>query len=608
MCDAVLPGMRQRSHTYNLVMRERGNASVVVLQLPSRRVVGGTTFKLVRSPATGHVVLDVVLMAVAQEEGVCGRGLGTSLANAAKAVGRHFADADADADAAPSPTQAQSKSQPRANAHSLSTAPPPSSRRKRRAGAPLHCCAQADNSAMAVNFWAKQGLAATPAALELARTLCRADPHFKLYTDAVPMLATLAPSGGGATAAKDSAGGALAAALVPLTISQRAQDEVHNEGGRVVVCLCGGEVDELEVVDAALVRCDLCGTYQHVACALDNNVVPDLYVCFQCATPRLRSSHAAGDGADKVAPARAAAARVRAATARDKSDVRCSECGQVCRGTRGLAAHQRHAHTADAGLDLHTAAAPAVPPAAATGSQGAPVANCEQTAVTATAGAASLHLRAWPSAAAIRRASTAAFSAKDPSKGGTAAVAVPPASAASVVSAPLPRPQPLPQPTVRASSNAVESLWQALAAAQKEIQSGHVGTSATLSKHPTLGKPLSFVWRMNKAAEEDQPNLYKGPDAAHLWQRSALKMQGELSIWRQADPDTCRAFLSANFLAAVRRWLCAGRVCSNNTALWQADGVAPSALIPRRTIFALTPPPPIFSYPNPFAFFQQRFP
>lgn len=107
-------------------------------------------------------------------------------------------------------------------------------------------------------------------------------------------------------------------------------------------------------------------------------------------------------------------------------------------------------------------------------------------------------------------------------------------------------------------------MWREFAVARHVLgaRGGLEQDTAQTRKHPTLGQPLNFVWRMNQAAAEDAPGLSTGPDGAFLWQPKAIRMQGELSVWRQASPQTVSALLSANFLAAARRWLCPTKVCT----------------------------------------------
>ena len=88
-CDVLLPALRPRSHLYNLIYRHRANCSLVLKH--GDVVVGGATFRLIRDAGgasagvASSVILEVLLLAVAQQDGVCGRGHGTRLVNGLKA-------------------------------------------------------------------------------------------------------------------------------------------------------------------------------------------------------------------------------------------------------------------------------------------------------------------------------------------------------------------------------------------------------------------------------------------------------------------------------------------------------------------------------------------
>ena len=80
----LLPALRARSHLFNLIYRHRANHSLVLRH--AGRVLGGATFHIVLAPDGSTLVLEVLLLCVEQREGVCGKGHGTRLINAAKAL------------------------------------------------------------------------------------------------------------------------------------------------------------------------------------------------------------------------------------------------------------------------------------------------------------------------------------------------------------------------------------------------------------------------------------------------------------------------------------------------------------------------------------------
>ncbi len=93
LCDVLLPALRPCSHLYNLIYRHRVNCSLVLTQ---RGVaVAGATYRLLHDRTrggeddgggAGDAILEVLLLAVEQRAGVCGRGYGTRLVNNLKAL------------------------------------------------------------------------------------------------------------------------------------------------------------------------------------------------------------------------------------------------------------------------------------------------------------------------------------------------------------------------------------------------------------------------------------------------------------------------------------------------------------------------------------------
>ncbi|KAL3906963.1 MAG: hypothetical protein SGPRY_010351 [Prymnesium sp.] len=86
LCDVLLPELRSRSHLYNLIYRHRSNYSLVLRE--GETTLGGATFRLILDtcPSPPLLMLEVLLLAVDQREGVCGRGHGTRLVNAMKSL------------------------------------------------------------------------------------------------------------------------------------------------------------------------------------------------------------------------------------------------------------------------------------------------------------------------------------------------------------------------------------------------------------------------------------------------------------------------------------------------------------------------------------------
>ena len=93
LCDVLLPALRPCSHLHNLIHRHRTSCSLVLLQ--GGAVVAGATYRLLldREPPawtptgeSSRLILEVLLLAVEQRRGVCGRGHGTRVVNSLKAL------------------------------------------------------------------------------------------------------------------------------------------------------------------------------------------------------------------------------------------------------------------------------------------------------------------------------------------------------------------------------------------------------------------------------------------------------------------------------------------------------------------------------------------
>ena len=153
LCEVLLPGLRTQSHLAQLIQRCPWSVSVVLRE--HGVVIGGTTFRVIRSQSPPVLLLDVLLLAVDPRPGVCGHGWGTRLVNYMKAVVLHLAS-------------------------------------REKAAAMLLC--QADVAGGVANqFWARQRLRATPQAAEVLRALHMWDSANDLYAHSIPMACWLQP-------------------------------------------------------------------------------------------------------------------------------------------------------------------------------------------------------------------------------------------------------------------------------------------------------------------------------------------------------------------------------------------------------------------------------
>ena len=153
LCEVLLPGLRTQSHLAQLIQRCPWSVSVVLRE--HGVVIGGTTFRVIRSQSPPVLLLDVLLLAVDPRPGVCGHGWGTRLVNYMKAVVLHLAN-------------------------------------REKAAAMLLC--QADVAGGVANqFWARQRLRATPQAAEVLRALHMWDLANDLYAHSIPMACWLQP-------------------------------------------------------------------------------------------------------------------------------------------------------------------------------------------------------------------------------------------------------------------------------------------------------------------------------------------------------------------------------------------------------------------------------
>ena len=88
LCDVLLPALRSRNHLFNMIHRHKTNYSIVASDVASGRVLGGCTFRVVRAGGenSARLIAEVLLLAVDQRAGVCGRGHGTRLINFVKGL------------------------------------------------------------------------------------------------------------------------------------------------------------------------------------------------------------------------------------------------------------------------------------------------------------------------------------------------------------------------------------------------------------------------------------------------------------------------------------------------------------------------------------------
>ena len=88
ICDDLLPAMRKNSYLHNLLFRFVGNTTLVLhMKADPDQVLGGCTFKFIQT-GSHFIVLDVLLMVIAQRADICGQGHGTRIVNLVKHVAR----------------------------------------------------------------------------------------------------------------------------------------------------------------------------------------------------------------------------------------------------------------------------------------------------------------------------------------------------------------------------------------------------------------------------------------------------------------------------------------------------------------------------------------
>ena len=83
IADSLLPSLRRRGHTFNLLFKERAVTSILALDTENDMIVGGITFRLTRLRGHNAIVVNVIMVSVLQEAGLSQQGTGTRLVAAA---------------------------------------------------------------------------------------------------------------------------------------------------------------------------------------------------------------------------------------------------------------------------------------------------------------------------------------------------------------------------------------------------------------------------------------------------------------------------------------------------------------------------------------------
>ena len=267
LCDELLPALRSRGHLHNVIYRHKANASIVLCggaaDEAASTVLGGATFRLIHNTREKIVILDVLLLAVAQRPGVCGMGHATRIINALKSLLLQ-------------------------RASSLSASP--------------LLLTQADLGEQALAFWGRQGLREGPRASSLLRSLHAASPKEHIVYDyTVPMLLPLPRVGWRCTERQskraqelneedeDEEEEAVATGAASSSSSNARQSSSSSSGQpvrllRAPICLhCGKGTGEM-------LRCDLCSRWCHLKCAAaavaeldEDDEVAESLTCRECA-------------------------------------------------------------------------------------------------------------------------------------------------------------------------------------------------------------------------------------------------------------------------------------------------------------------------------------
>ncbi|KAL1511718.1 hypothetical protein AB1Y20_005006 [Prymnesium parvum] len=159
LCDRLLPGTRYGSHLYTLVYLDPTTFTVTLSEYGE--VIGGATVRFIQATCEPVLILDVLLLAVEQTVSVCGRGYATRIMNYLRTVALELA-------------------QSRGSAALVIT-------QSDAAGG------RATNTSVAMSFWSRQRLYASPHAIGLLAALHAWDKKNSVYHHSVPMLAWLLP-------------------------------------------------------------------------------------------------------------------------------------------------------------------------------------------------------------------------------------------------------------------------------------------------------------------------------------------------------------------------------------------------------------------------------
>eukprot|EP00045_Choanoeca_perplexa_P012552 m.137345 g.137345 ORF g.137345 m.137345 type:complete len:731 (-) comp16052_c0_seq2:61-2253(-) len=147
--DSLLPSLKRRGHTFNLLFKERAVTSIVAIDTESSIIIGGITFRLTRLCHHDAIVVNVIMVAILQEQGLAQQGTGSRLVAAATRC----------AMLAKKPNEQ------------------------------VYLFTQADAGPIAPRFWSKQGLSRSAEAQALLELLVTLDiARTRIYDPAFPMV------------------------------------------------------------------------------------------------------------------------------------------------------------------------------------------------------------------------------------------------------------------------------------------------------------------------------------------------------------------------------------------------------------------------------------
>ena len=288
LCDELLPALRSRGHLHNLIYRHKVNASIVLCREEDNgreEVLGGATFRIVHGVTEGTVVLDVLLLAVAQRPGVCGQGHATRLVNSLKFL---------------------------------------LLRRAAALGASPLLLTQADLGEQALAFWARQGLRDGAQATALLQSLSSSSPKEHIVYDyTMPMVLPLSkrdwrcderPSVRAQALNEDEEEAEVEAE--PVGHDCRSAQHATPAGMSILVRSPVCRVCGLGEQGGEMLRCDMCSRWCHQGCAAGSRGVEgeapeamaESLVCRMCAVdlsklrigPPLRDTAADGINVSSV--------------------------------------------------------------------------------------------------------------------------------------------------------------------------------------------------------------------------------------------------------------------------------------------------------------------